>query len=98
MVQSTRLAKAVYKLGGLIHGIQRPTRLYKWDVETETFTKTNYRWLGLGTGLTLSLSWAQKLDREHYDHWAYQHTEECGDPCDTCGGRFCPWEDEDDDA
>ena len=93
MIQSTKLSKAVFKLGGLIYKIKRPVRTYRWNPETCKLDKANYRWqwLGLHTGLLMSVDWARRLDKEHFEHWAYVHND-CGPVCEKCGGQYCEWD------
>lgn len=108
----TRLAKAVYWLGGNLMQIKTYQRYYEWrpdlDVETTThrerFPAAGWHWFPCQLS-TRCISWSQTLDRKHWDHWALQHVgDTClvgGSECPSCGGHVDPpysWNDDEEEV
>ena len=103
MIQSTRLAKAAYWLAGELSRIKPYQRTYAWENPDEWLTavpdeelpemklvKAGRIWLPCNLSLRM-LVLSEKLDVEHWDHWALEHSLcEDGLPCHDCGGHIDP--------
>ncbi len=93
MIQSTKLAKAVYWLSGQVSRIRTPQRRWGMNPNSDDMTNMFTRL----PGLTWSscrwtwkiLGWAQRLDRKHFDHWALDHEGHANTPCPDCKGEIC---------
>lgn len=100
MIQSTRLAKAVYRAGRLLHHVKRPVRVYTMGPDRVSHVFARWQWRALNSCFTL-LAWAQSIDREHFEHWAYFHYD-CNSgngphgQCYGCGSQVCPASPDDD--
>ena len=104
-MQSTKLAKAVYWLSGKVSKIKTYRMTYRLANEDEwlaaegdmemMFQPAGRMWSSIKLTWTL-LTWSERLDREHWEHWALKHTGRCAArPCDNCKGTVCSLEDED---
>lgn len=103
-MQSTRAAKAVYRLSGWISRIKSYRQTYRLANEDEwlaaegdmamMFQPAGRSWSSIKLTWTL-LDLAIRLDTVHFDHWALQHTGKCAShTCDDCGGTICLLEDD----
>jgi hypothetical protein len=89
-----RLAKTLSHVGGRLY---KSVKLYKryylvvGHPETgELLTRrAGRRWQAPSLAIKLGLEWPEKLDREHYSHWAIWHAKSCVTRCETCGGSKC---------
>lgn len=93
MIQSTRLAKAVYSISGRLSKIKVPRRTYMLTDGGEV-KSAERRKLPIRTASRL-LRLSAKLDRYHWEHWALDHSS-CEDarPCYQikCSGFVCDYE------
>lgn len=94
------LARALFYAGGYITRIKVPARTYhlEWDdVDDEPiFTPLERRWMPNSWGLDLAM-YAERLDPQHWEHWALVHSEvDCTNfrRCQECGGAVCDQVDE----
>lgn len=104
-MQNTKLAKAVYNLSGRVSKIKSYRQTYRMANQDEwlaaegdmkmMFQPAGRRWSSIKLTWTL-LALANRLDKEHFDHWALKHTGACSaELCFDCGGWVCNLEDED---
>jgi hypothetical protein len=103
VIQSTRLAKAAYWLAGELSRVKTYQQTYSWKNPEAMFTaepgeslpeiemvKAGRLWLPCALSMKL-LVLSEKLDVEHRDHWALEHSLcEEGLPCRDCGGHIDP--------
>lgn len=94
MIQSTLLAKAAYRLAGYLMVIKTPRKTFSLEFTGEgddidfVSTPAGRMWLPCQTGVKM-LQLSQKLDHNHWDHWALEHND-CGWLyCNECHGRIC---------
>jgi hypothetical protein len=91
--QSTRLAKALYWLGGKLSYIKWPTKTYSLDFATDHTDQFLTQYVGrawLPNRLSMKmLEWSLDCDVKHWDHWALVHDHCNGARCDACGGFVC---------
>lgn len=87
------LAKAVYRISCRLAQIKTPQRIYSVDfsegVHEFTSTYAGIRWLPCSRSFDL-MEWAMRLDPDHFDHWALDHSTCNPVPCNECGSPFCP--------
>lgn len=104
-MQSIKLAKAVYWLSGKVSKIKSYRMTYRLANEEEwlaadgdlemMFQPDGRQWMPIRLTWTL-LSLSNRLDWEHFDHWALKHTGACkAHFCTKCKGMVCTLEDED---
>jgi hypothetical protein len=50
--------------------------------------------LGLRRFATRAVALSERIDPEHWEHWALQHDTRCANPrwCTVCGGTICDLE------
>ena len=103
MIQSTRLAKFAYWLAGELSRVKTYRQTYTWKNPEAMFTaepgeelpeietvKAGRLWLPCALSMKM-LVLSEKLDVEHWDHWALEHSLcEEGLPCRDCGGHIDP--------
>lgn len=105
MIQSTRLAKLVYRLSGKVSKIKSYTQTYRMANEDEwlaaegdmacMFEPAGRTWSSVQLTWKL-LSLSEDLDRHHWEHWALKHEPGCAShTCEDCGGTVCLLEVED---
>lgn len=103
-MQSTKLAKAVYWLSGKVSRIKSYRQTYRMANEDEwlaaegdmemMFQPDGRQWSSIQLTWKL-LSLSERLDREHWEHWALKHTGKCSShTCEGCGGTVCLLEDD----
>jgi len=94
MIQSRRLAKAVYWAAGHLSRIKTYRRMYEVVSFTPVVTKpVGRRWLSCELSMTL-LKLSMRLDWDHWDHWALDHTGHPTVLCPGCGAPMCPDDDD----
>lgn len=91
MRQSTALAKLALRISGILARVFTYRKVYElssWppppEDEGPLFTAER-RWIPCGLS-TRFLVLSQKLDNEHWGHWALDHGPTDGTYCTDCGG------------
>lgn len=109
MIQNTRLAKWVYWLSGQVSRVKLYKQTYvmanqdEWLNSTDPEFKIEFEPAGRMWN-SISLTWkllslANRMDREHFEHWALKHSDDCAAvPCTQCKGEVCTLDDEDEGA
>ncbi len=86
------LSKAIFWLSGRLAYVKTPQRFYtlpKGDRTFElNFEYAGWHWCSCGlSGRLMELS--ERIDPEHWDHWALVHEDCDADYCAECGGKSC---------